>query len=108
MAALAEAGRPGAASPSPRWSCPCGATLQGLDGVACCPGAALRNPPDRYPIQTAALDTDPARHQAFAATRDDTGRCGHRLDAECGSLHRSDDCTMVLVHATAHSLRAAA
>lgn len=33
---------------------------------------------------------------------------GHRLDAECGSLHRSDDCTMVLVHATAHSLRAAA
>lgn len=33
---------------------------------------------------------------------------GHRLDAECGSLHRSDDCTMVLIHATTASMRAVA
>ena len=32
----------------------------------------------------------------------------HRLDVEHGSLHPNDDCTMVLVHATAQSLRAAA
>lgn len=31
-----------------------------------------------------------------------------RLDVEHGSLHPVDDCTMVLVHATAHALRAAA